>query len=676
MAGIPMAPDAPHVQGFWSAVRDVVRCNRKDGKRWQCAREVVPGQKYCERHVGRGRSRPKRSAENYSASSEVAATSSLGAISSISMAVAAGQGGPLHVAYNSIQASTSPNDPRNHHMIPSPAAVMLPSCFEKVARVKVLYDRVRSNFPYFDAFTGKNHPIFMENAGGSQVPRVVIDAISNYMRASYVQVGAGYDLSNRATETIKSAHNHMKTFTNAHGVGEVVFGASTSQMLTNLSYCYSHLLAEGDEIIVHEANHEANSGPWLRMAVRCGLTVKWWRVNYDTFESELEALAALLSPRTRIVAVAHVSNILGEVLDLERVVKLVKTRVGDSVRVVADGVAYAPHRAVDVAKWAVDWYVFSSYKVYGPHMAVLYGSHDAFLDVKDYSPNWDFIGDDDVTKQFELGGPNHEACAGVIALTQYLGVLARVGEAFTLSLEGGGGAGAKEKQEVVACQAEAAGGGGGGGGAGVLMKLEDSSIALAARVDSADASSSPGATADVSMKAFNGDLQPPVSEIFLESMTSSLRDWDLALQGTSFGQEALNFGGKVSTRLDRVVVEAAYDTIVLLEQPLQEKLLAFLRSRQDVIILGPVSSEPEFRVPTISFIHASKRSPQICQELHSANFACRNGHMYCYRLISGLVAHKKLTVNSEEDGVVRISMVHYNTPIEVARLISCLQAIL
>ncbi|OAE29161.1 hypothetical protein AXG93_1862s1180 [Marchantia polymorpha subsp. ruderalis] len=510
MAGIPMAPDAPHVQGFWSAVRDVVRCNRKDGKRWQCAREVVPGQKYCERHVGRGRSRPKRSAENYSASSEVAATSSLGAISSISMAVAAGQGGPLHVAYNSIQASTSPNDPRNHHMIPSPAAVMLPSCFEKVARVKVLYDRVRSNFPYFDAFTGKNHPIFMENAGGSQVPRVVIDAISNYMRASYVQVGAGYDLSNRATETIKSAHNHMKTFTNAHGVGEVVFGASTSQMLTNLSYCYSHLLAEGDEIIVHEANHEANSGPWLRMAVRCGLTVKWWRVNYDTFESELEALAALLSPRTRIVAVAHVSNILGEVLDLERVVKLVKTRVGDSVvRVVADGVAYAPHRAVDVAKWAVD------------------------------CPNWDFIGDDDVTKQFELGGPNHEACAGVIALTQYLGVLARVGEAFTLSLEGGGGAGAKEKQEVVA-------------------------------VDSADASSSPGATADVSMKAFNGDLQPP---------------------GTSFGQEALNFGGK------------------------------------DVIILGPVSSEPEFRVPTISFIHASKRSPQICQELHSANFACRNGHI-------------------------------------------------
>ncbi|KAL3688591.1 hypothetical protein R1sor_014900 [Riccia sorocarpa] len=667
MAGIPMSPEATHnVQGFWSAVRDVVRCNRKDGKRWQCAREVVPGQKYCERHVGRGRSRPKRPAQNYSASSEVAASSSLGAISSISMSAAAG---PLHIGYSNLQqASPSPGDPRNNIM-PSPPAVILPSCFEKVARVKVLYDRVRSNFPAFDIFMTKNQPVFMENAGGSQVPRVVIDAISNYMKASYVQIGAGYDLSNRAGETIKSAHNHMKTFTNAHGFGEVILGPSTSQLLMNLSHCYSHLLCEGDEIILHEANHESNSGPWLRIALRYGLTVKWWRVNYDTFESELESLAALVTPRTRIVALSHVSNILGEVLDLERIVKLVKTRVGDNVvRVVADGVAYAPHRAVDVAKWGVDWYVFSSYTVYGPHMAVLYGTHDAFMDVKSYSPNWDFVGNEEVTKQFELGGPNHEACAGVIALTQYLGVLARVGEAFTLSLEGVHG---KDKSQVTVARQN--------DGAGGMMKLEDTPIA--ARVDNGvDASSSPcgpGGMQDVTMKSCDADIQPSVvSDIYMDSMASSLRDWDLALQGTSFGQEALSFGGKVSTRLDRVVVEAAFDTIILLEQPLQEKLLAFLRSRQDVVIVGPISSEPDFRVPTISFIHVSKRSSQICHELHTANFACRNGHLGSYRLISGLVAHKKLTVNNEEEGVVRISMVHYNTPIEVARLIGCLQAIL
>ncbi|CAM6105255.1 unnamed protein product [Calypogeia fissa] len=671
----------PH--GFWSTVRDVVRCNRKDGKRWQCSREVVPGQKYCERHVGRGRNRPKRSTEAYSATSDVPATPSLGAISSVSMAAAAAQGVLSGAAYNKLQllspltsdrSNLWPSD-SSHALGPSASssqvsreltvrAATLPSRFDKVARVKILYDRVRYNFPFFDPSAGKENPVFMENAGGSQCPQVVIDAISNYMKTSYVQLGAGYEISNRATETVKVAHDQMKTFTNAHGFGEVVFGPSSSQLMMNLTDCYSYVLKEGDEVIIHEANHEANVTPWLRMAARCGASIKWWRINYETFESDLDDLAHLLSPRTRIVAVPHVSNILGEILDVGKIVKVVKSRIYEhSVRVVADGVAYAPHRAVDVAKWGIDWYVFSSYKVYGPHMAVLFGTHDSFTDIQDDSPNWSLLATDDVTKKFELGGVCHEACAGVVALTQYLGALARIGEAaYSLSSEGG-------KNGLQHAP-----------GNGMVAQVENGASGLfdsTCKAEDATNMSSP--VPEGTLKSPGGvslDLQA-VPETFMEAMTSStLSDWEDALQGTKFGQEALGFGDTVSTRPDRVIVEAAYDTIKLLEQPLQEKLLAFLRSRNDVIILGPKASGAEFRVPTVSFIHTSRNSVDISRALQTAGFAVRHGNMYSFRLLSGLASHKKLTVNSADDGVVRISMVHYNTPIEVARLIACLQAIL
>ena len=132
----------------------------------------------------------------------------------------------------------------------------------------------------------------------------------------------------------------------------------------------------------------------------------------------LAGLERLLSPRTRIVAFPHVSNLLGEIVDVQGIVRLARQA---GARVVVDGVAYAPHRAMDVAAWDVDWYVYSTYKVYGPHMAALYGKHEAFAELS--GPNHYFIPDHEIPYKFELGGAIHEGCAGLLALGEYLSFL-------------------------------------------------------------------------------------------------------------------------------------------------------------------------------------------------------------------------------------------------------------
>jgi selenocysteine lyase/cysteine desulfurase len=133
----------------------------------------------------------------------------------------------------------------------------------------------------------------------------------------------------------------------------------------------------------------------------------------------LEELQALLNDRTRIVAFPHVSNLLGEIVDVAAITKLAHAA---GARVVVDGVAYAPHRAMDVKAWGVDWYAYSTYKVYGPHMGAMFGRDEAIAELT--GPNHFFIPRDAVPYKFELGGASHEGCAGLLALREYLNVLA------------------------------------------------------------------------------------------------------------------------------------------------------------------------------------------------------------------------------------------------------------
>ena len=276
-------------------------------------------------------------------------------------------------------------------------------------------EAVRGHFPGLGGGS-----ILLENAGGSQVPECVADAVRDHLLHDYCQLGAGYPASDRATETVERAHRFMDRFVNGDGLGRVVLGSSCTSLMHVLAGSLGRTLRDGDEIVVCEQGHEANIGCWLDLE-RLGATIRWWKVDPATGSLDLDDLRELVGERTRIVAFPHVSNLLGEIVDVAEATRIVHAAGG---RVVVDGVAYAPHRAIDVRAWEVDYYAWSTYKVYGPHMGALFGRTEAFAELR--GPNHFFIPEDEIPYKFELGGASHEGCAGLCALAPYLGRL--VGE--------------------------------------------------------------------------------------------------------------------------------------------------------------------------------------------------------------------------------------------------------
>lgn len=253
---------------------------------------------------------------------------------------------------------------------------------------------------------------FFENAGGSQIPDVVVDAVADYYRTSYVQLGAGYALSDQAAEPVAAARKFMATYLGAASADEVVFGASTSQLLYMLSECFRREMVPGDEVVVSVANHEANINPWRRLE-REGIIVKYWGIDPESFEQSIEELEGLMDFRTRVVAVQQTSNLLGEVSDIGRVAEVVR-RFGS--RLVVDGVAFASHGGVDVQAIDADFYVLSNYKVYGPHMATMHGKAEAWEHLR--GPNHFFV-PNEAPRKFELGCLSYESLAGIAALEAY-----------------------------------------------------------------------------------------------------------------------------------------------------------------------------------------------------------------------------------------------------------------
>ena len=254
---------------------------------------------------------------------------------------------------------------------------------------------------------------YFENAGGSQVPQIVPDAIRDYMLSSYVQLGAGYPQSDKATQVVDDAHTFMSEFTNVPKDAYTILGPSTTALIQLVANAHASFIQPGDEIIIAESNHEANVGGWQRLE-RHGAKIVCWPLDTETFRCEPAKLKELITNKTRIVALPHVSNLLGQIEDLKEVSQIAHQA---GAKVMADGVAYAPHRSIDIQALGVDWYVFSAYKVYGPHMAVMVGTNEAFENLK--GPNHGFIAEGSAYK-WELGGVSHEACAGLCAVKQYL----------------------------------------------------------------------------------------------------------------------------------------------------------------------------------------------------------------------------------------------------------------
>ncbi len=268
---------------------------------------------------------------------------------------------------------------------------------------------IRAEFPALN-----DDCVYLDNAGGSQVLKRVADRISDYLLTSSVQLGASYKKSEAASEKVLSARRAVAELINAYHDEEVVMGGSTTNLMFLLTQAILPGIREGDEIIVTDSDHEANIGGWMRLKT-AGAVIKIWRVNHASLSLDLADLDALLTPRTKWVAMTHASNVLGTVNPITEVAARVHT-VG--AKLCVDAVAYAPHRLVDVQASHADIYVFSFYKVFGPHYAVLWGKRDFLLTLP--TLNHHFIGPEVLPYKLQPGNVNFELSYGCAGIADYL----------------------------------------------------------------------------------------------------------------------------------------------------------------------------------------------------------------------------------------------------------------
>ncbi|KAK7744881.1 hypothetical protein SLS53_003114 [Cytospora paraplurivora] len=270
---------------------------------------------------------------------------------------------------------------------------------------------IRTNFPAL----GQDQ-VYFDNAGGSQILGSVVDSIRDYLLNSNVQVGATYDVSKKSTSRYEEGYEATAKYINASR-DEIVLGASTTQLFRNLSATLK--FQPGDQIILSGIDHEANVASWTDLAIRQQLVVKWWRPA-STDEPKLLAadLEPLLSPRTRFVACTHASNVLGTIHDIKTIAATVHAACPTAL-VCVDGVAYAPHRRVDVKDLGVDIYAFSWYKVYGPHISVLYASAETTQRQMGTLGHF-FNPHATLENKIGLAGASYELVSGIPAVTAYL----------------------------------------------------------------------------------------------------------------------------------------------------------------------------------------------------------------------------------------------------------------
>ncbi|MEA3536695.1 cysteine desulfurase-like protein [Rhizobium sp. CC-YZS058] len=402
-------------------------------------------------------------------------------------------------------------------------------------------DYVRSQFP------GLNRGwTFFDNAGGSQILKGALERINTFLIEKNVQIGGSYAVSQAAAKALYEARTAAMHLVHARRPEEIVFGSSTTALLQNLARAMQSQLQPGDEIIITVSDHESNIGPWDRLQA-IGVVLKIWPLNKDTLTLELDDLAPLMSDRTKLVCVTHVSNILGSVNPVRAIADFVHAR---GAKLCVDAVAYAPHRAVDVQAFDADYYVFSLYKTYGPHYALMYGKYELLLEL-DTLYHY-FYGKDKVPGKLEPGNPNYELAYATCGILDYLATL---------------------------------------------------------------------------------------------------------------GEKA----GETGTVREKI--EAAYGAITVQEDALTERLLAYLRTRNDCTIVGQPVNRDSQRVPTIAFRFDGREAGELCKAMDEEQIAMRFGDFHSRRLAEylGLTDH---------GGMLRVSMVHYNTVEEVDRFTAALDRIL
>lgn len=277
-------------------------------------------------------------------------------------------------------------------------------------------DFVRAQFPAF-AHPETGRWAHLENAGGSYVPRQVIDLLTELHAHQKVQPGWGFGPSIGAAEAMDRSRRALAATFGA-SPDEIHFGPSTSQNTYVLAQAFRAGWQTGDEIVVTDQDHEANSGVWRRLA-DTGIVVREWCVDPETGLLDVVDLEPLIGRRTRLVAVTHASNIVAAINPIAEVASMAHS-VG--ARVVVDGVSYAPHAAIDVDDLDCDVYLYSAYKTYGPHIGMMFTKADLLADI---AHQGHYFNEQNPLTRLTPAGPDHAAIGAAAGIVDYYDELHR-----------------------------------------------------------------------------------------------------------------------------------------------------------------------------------------------------------------------------------------------------------
>jgi len=276
---------------------------------------------------------------------------------------------------------------------------------------------VRREFPIFTT-----HPelVFLDSGASAQKPRAVIDGIAEFYRTDYANVHRGvYSLSARATDRFEEAREKARAFLNAADEREIVFLRGATEAINLVAQSWGPAcLKPGDEIIISDVEHHSNIVPWQMLCERLGARLVVAPTD-ATGQFDLAAFEALLSPRTRLVAVTHISNVTGTLLPIARIVELAHAT---GAKVLVDGCQALPRMPVDVQALGCDFYVFSGHKAYGPTgTGILYGRYDALQSMPPWQTGGGMITSVEYAKtefqdpphRFEAGTPDIAGAVGL-----------------------------------------------------------------------------------------------------------------------------------------------------------------------------------------------------------------------------------------------------------------------
>ncbi len=281
-------------------------------------------------------------------------------------------------------------------------------------------DSVRADFPILSREIHGKPLVYLDNGASAQKPRVVLDAIQNAYENEYANVHRGlHYLSNAATENYEKARESVRRFINARSVDEIIFTRNATEAINLVAQCYGGMvIGEGDEIVLTIMEHHSNIVPWHFHRERNGAVIKWAPVS-DEGEFLIDEFEKLLTPRTKMVAVTHMSNALGTVVPAKEVVRLARER---GIPVLFDGAQSAVHMPVDVQDLDCDFYAFTGHKLYGPTgIGVLYAKKEHLEAMPPYQGGGEMIGTV-TTDTVTYAKPPHRFEAGTPAIVQAIGL--------------------------------------------------------------------------------------------------------------------------------------------------------------------------------------------------------------------------------------------------------------